>query len=98
MLLNLQMRLVLEQGTDRRRYNLPTTSDELAAVITHETTEATRRDIVLTVRNLGTNERPLKRIDPTTTAYMPLYYVLLFLYRDYGWHYGLTLCNQNGTR
>lgn len=29
---------------------------------------------------------------------MPLHYVLLFVFGEYGWHYGLTLRENNGPR
>jgi len=49
-LLNPQMRLIVETGADRCRENLPT-SREIAAIIPNEYTEASRRDILLAVRD-----------------------------------------------
>lgn len=89
-LLNPQMRLIIETGADRRRENLPT-GEELAAVLPDEYAEASRRDIVLAVRDPGPNSRPLHLIDPSHAGYMALAYVLLFPYGDYGWNYSLEL-------
>src|SRR6201999_1955983 len=50
MLLNPQMRLVMEAGADRRRENLPT-GNEVAVILSDESEGASRRDIVLVVRN-----------------------------------------------
>ena len=90
LLLNPQMRLVVEQGADRRRENLPT-SDEVAVIIPDEFAGGSRRDIVLAVRDPARNGPHLTRVHVTHAAYMPLHYVLLFPYGDYGWHYGLEL-------
>ena len=95
--LNPQMRLVLEGGADRRRDNLPT-CNEVTAIIPYEREESSRRDIVLAVRNPGQNKPKLTKIHPSNASYMPLHYVLLFPYGDYGWHYGLTLRNRKGNR
>ena len=86
LLLNPQMRLIMESGADRRRENLPT-SHEVAVILSDEFEGASRRDIVLAVRNPQGGDAPLTRIDPTHAAYMPLHYVLLFPSGDYGWHY-----------
>ena len=50
------MRLIVELGADRRRENLPT-SNEVTAIILDEYTDASRRDLILTVRKVG-RERP----------------------------------------
>jgi hypothetical protein len=97
LLLNPQMRLVMESGADRRRENLPT-ANEVTAIIPYETEEATRRDIVLAHRDPTRNGPKVTRIDPTVASYMPLHYVLLFPHGDYGWHFGLSLRNLHGTR
>ena len=47
--LNPQLRLILEAGADRRRENLPT-SDEVAVIIPDEYSDASFRDIVLAER------------------------------------------------
>jgi hypothetical protein len=92
-ILNPQMRLLLEAGADQRRHNLPT-SNEVALIIADEYGEPCSREIVLTYRN-GTG---LSYIDPNHGAYMPLHYVLLFPGGDMGWHWALELCNVNGVR
>ena len=89
-ILNPQMRLVLEEGADRRRENLPT-SDEVAVIIPDENGDSSFRDIVLAERGGPTNQPRCHRINATHAAYMPLHYVLLFPRGDLGWHYGLQL-------
>jgi hypothetical protein len=84
------MRLIMESGADRRQENL-LTSNKVAAILTDEFNGASRRDIVLAVRNPRGREPALARIDPTHAAYMPLHYVLLFPSGDYGWHYEMQL-------
>lgn len=90
LLLNPQMRLVMEAGADQRRENLPT-SDEVAVILPDEFSGGSRRDIVLAVRNPSGNQPRLATIDVSHAAYMPLHYVLLFPRGDYGWHYELQL-------
>ncbi|RMZ76301.1 hypothetical protein DV736_g6706, partial [Chaetothyriales sp. CBS 134916] len=89
-ILNPQMRLVLEEGADRRRENLPT-SDEVAVIIPDEYGNPSRRDIVLAERGGSTDQQRCHCIDVTHAVYMPLHYVLLFPYGDLGWHYGMQL-------
>lgn len=96
-ILNPQMRLVVESGADRRRENLPT-STEVAAILPNEFGEASRRDIILAIRNPSVNGPQLKQVHVTHAAYMPLHYVLLFPYGDYGWHYDLHLRERRGAR
>jgi hypothetical protein len=90
------MRLVVKAGADRCRENL-LTSDKVTAIIPDKYTAASRRDLVLTVREGGQDCPQLYTVDVTYAAYMPLHYVLLFLYSDTGWHYGLQLRNPNRT-
>lgn len=97
LLLNPQMRLIMETGADRRRENLPT-SNEVAGILSDEFDGASSRDIVLAVRNPRGRDHPLNRINPTHAAYMPLHYVLLFPCGDYGWHYDLRLREGHGER
>ena len=96
-LLNPQMRLIVETGADRRRENLPT-GNEVAAIIPNEYTEASRRDILLAVRDPVYGQSHLEKVPVTNAAYMPLHYVLLFPRGDLGWHYGMTLRNAAGVR
>jgi hypothetical protein len=53
-LLNPQMRLVLQSGADRRRENLPA-STELAGILPDEFTDESRRDVLLAVREPSRN-------------------------------------------
>ena len=92
-LLNLQLRLIIEQGADKRRENLPT-SNEIAIIIPDEYPVAGYRDIVLADRN-GNN---FSVINPINAAYMPLHYVLLFPRGQLGWHWALKLRNERGDR
>lgn len=96
-LLNPQMRLILQSGADRRRENLPTAT-ELAGILPDEFTDESRRDILLAVREPGRNDPQLHRVAVTHAAYMPLHYVLLFPSGEYGWHYGMQLRDARQTR
>ena len=89
-ILNPQMRLVLEEGADRRRENLPT-SNEVAVIIPDENGDPNCRDIILAERGGPATEPRCHRIHATHAAYMPLHYVLLFPRGDLGWHYQLLL-------
>ena len=89
-ILNPQMRLVLEHGADRRRENLPT-SDEVAVIIPDENGDPNYRDIVLAERGEPADRPRYHRVNATHPAYMPLHYVLLFPRGDHGWHYQLRL-------
>jgi hypothetical protein len=96
-LLNPQMHLVLQSGADRRRENLPT-STELAGILPDEFTEESRRDVLLAVREPGRHGPQLHRVPVTHATYMPLHYVLLFPYGEYGWHYEMQLRDARHTR
>jgi hypothetical protein len=77
------MRLILESGANCRYKNL-LTSNEVIALILNEYTNISRYDLMLIVRE-ASRERPQMRIvNVIHVAYMPLYYVLLFLYSDLG--------------
>jgi hypothetical protein len=77
------MRLILESGANCRYKNL-LTSNKVTALILDKYMDASRRDLVLIVREAG-RERPQMRIvNVTHVAYMPLHYVLLFPYGDPG--------------
>jgi len=66
--------LHLREGTDGKRYNLPTV-DEIAAVIPGDGSEdvGEHRDMVLRLREGG-----LQCISHLHPSYLPLHYVLLF--------------------
>ena len=89
---NLQMSLVLQQGDDRRRYNLPTV-DEIAAIIpgTGEEDVDHNRDIVLCYKHGG-----LHNISHLHPLYAPLHYVLLFPNGDQGWHRYIDIVRPEG--
>lgn len=97
MILNPQMKLVMETGADKRRENLPTSS-EMAVIIPDEYGEPCFRDIVLATRNTDTDGQSFSHIDPSHAAYMPLHYVLLFPQGDLGFHWALRLHNDERRR
>ena len=100
-ILNPQLRLIMEKGADRRRENLPT-GKEVALLIPEEEGKPGGRDLILAHRPApGSTEEgaSLKRIHFTHPAYMPLHYVLLFPDGDVGRHFGLRLqANANPER
>jgi len=79
------MWLTMEMGANRRHKNLPT-SNEVTVILLDEFDRSSRRDIVLTVYSPARIQPVPARIDVTHAAYMPLHYVLLFPYGDYGKH------------
>ncbi|KAF8901877.1 hypothetical protein CPB84DRAFT_908724 [Gymnopilus junonius] len=79
-----QVRLRLEPGVDRRRYNLPT-ADEVAVILPGDGS-CGPRDIILRQRG-----GPLHRISDLHPAYTPLQYPLLFPRGENGWHPQLQL-------
>ena len=94
-LLNPQMKLLLEMGADRRRSNLPTV-DEVAIIIPDEYNQGGFRDIVLAYRNPEIDTNQYHTISSNSAAYMPLHYVLFFPCGDLGWHWALTLQDPEG--
>jgi hypothetical protein len=89
-LLNPQMRLIIETGADRRRENLPT-ANEVAAIIPDESDQAGEREVVIAKRNLDGRNNSFHHVPCTHGAYMPLAYPLIFPYGDVGFHWGLRL-------
>ena len=77
-ILNPQMRLIMEAGADRCCKNLPT-SNEIATIIINEYDNPCKRDIILTERVNSVDGTSMKRISQNHTAYMPLHYILLFV-------------------
>jgi hypothetical protein len=77
------MRLIIELSANRRYKNL-LTSNEVIAIILDEYTDASRRDLVLTVREAGRERPQIRTVNVIYATYMPLHYVLLFLYGDLG--------------
>ena len=82
----ISMRLVLQQGDDQRRYNLPTVT-EIAAIIPArpdaelQQRKSDYREIALRMRGGG-----LSFISQCHPMYTPLHYVLLFPRGETGWH------------
>jgi len=93
LILNPQLRLVVERGADLRRENLPT-ADEVSMILPEEYGSDGFRDIVLAKRVNGENDSSFNFINPNHALYLPLHYVLLFPYGEHGWHWGRTLHNQ----
>lgn len=60
-------------------------------ILSDELEGASRRDIILTVRNLAGTQPTLARIDVTYAAYILLHYILLFPCGDYKWYYKMWL-------
>lgn len=96
-ILNPQMKLLLELGADSRRSNLPTT-DEVAMVIPDKYQQGGFRDIVLAYRSPENNNNQYHTISSNSAAYMPLHYVLFFPRGDLGWHWALTLQDPQNRR
>jgi hypothetical protein len=87
-------RIHFQQGTDGRRYNLPT-ADEIAVIIPGDGSEevSDKRDIVLRLQG-----GQLRRISQLSHAYSTLHYVLLFPSGEEGWHLGIPLNIPQGGR
>jgi len=93
-ILNPQLRLVLEVGADHRRHNLPT-ADEVAMILPSEYGDSGFRDIVLAKRG-NNGQEGFSSINANHAGYMPLYYVQLFPGGQLGWHWALELLNPDG--
>ena len=91
-ILNPQLRRIIDTGADRRRENLPT-SNEIALIIPDEYGKAGFRDIVLAKRTAGVDNN-FSSINPNHASYMALHYGLLFPCGDMGWHWGLELVDS----
>jgi len=87
------LQLTVNRNQDRRRYNLPT-SDEVAAVIPGDGTQASgSRDIVLRRR-----DGSLNRVNEGSAMYECLQYPLFFIYGEDGYHYDLSMSPNNTKR
>ena len=91
-----QLRLISNDGSDPRRYNLPTVNHELAAFIPDIPSEyggQGYRDILLYLRHasFATQSRFLTRIHPDHALYLPLHYVLFYPTGGRGYYHGLQL-------
>jgi hypothetical protein len=79
-----------EGAPDRRRYNAPTTSTDVGAVIVggegdSDNAIATKRDIVVHMKGSDNNNR-LTHISELNQFYDPLHYVLIHPHGDAGWN------------
>ena len=83
--LNPQMKLLLELGPDCRQSNLPTI-EEVAIIIPDKYNQAGFCDIVLAYWHLENNNTQYHTVNSNSAAYMSLHYVLFFLSGDLGWH------------
>lgn len=77
-ILNPQMRLIIEKSADRQWENLPT-SNEVTLILPDEYGDKGPGDIVLVYRS-DENGELFHRINQKHAAYMPLRYMLLFPY------------------
>jgi hypothetical protein len=75
------MRLIIKSSANCRRENL-LTSNKVTAIILDKYTDASRRDLVLTVREASRERPQIRTVNVIHATYMPLYYVLLFPYSD----------------
>ncbi len=82
-ILNPQIWLILEAGVDHHYKNL-LTNNEVAVIIPDKHSNAGFRDIVLAKHSMPNKPLQYCRINSTYAAYIPLHYVLLFLYSDIG--------------
>jgi len=97
LILNPQLRLVVERGADRRRENLPT-ADEVSMILPEEYGDQGMRDIVLARRVDEEDVESFTLINPNHALYLPLHYVLLFPNGELGWHWGRRLANKPDKR
>ena len=90
LILNPQLQIVIQPGSDKRRFNLPVTG-EVAAILPDEWSDPSFRDVLLYHRNEdGTVSDRRTKIARTHPAYLPLHYVLLFPFGTPGWHWNMT--------
>ncbi|KAJ8581283.1 hypothetical protein M405DRAFT_938355 [Rhizopogon salebrosus TDB-379] len=84
---NVHARIHFQEGTDGRRYNLPT-ADEIAAIIPGDGSEEVddKRDIILRLQ-----DGQLRRISHLSPLYATLHYVLLYPRGEEGWHLDIPL-------
>jgi hypothetical protein len=75
------MRLIIKLSANRCRENL-LTSNKVTAIILDEYMDASRRNLVLTVREVSCKRPQIRTVNVIHAIYMPLHYVLLFLYSD----------------
>ena len=91
------MRLILEVNTNCRCKNL-LINNKVAVIILDKYIDASFCDIILAERCAPNKQLQYYYINLIYTAYMPLYYILLFPHGDTGWYWGLQLCDSNQAR
>jgi hypothetical protein len=94
-----QLRLVMESGADRRRKNLPVTS-EMAALIAGDAETPLYQDIVLAKRNPTPNadNSPFSTVFNVYPLYIALHYVPFFPRGDPGHSRSMTLRSEVNSR
>jgi hypothetical protein len=75
------MRLIIESGANYRRKNL-LTSNKVIALILDKYINVSCCDLVFIVYKRGRERLQIRIINVIYVAYMPLYYILLFLYSN----------------
>jgi hypothetical protein len=75
------MRLIIKLSANRRCENL-LTSNKVIAIILDKYINASCRDLILIVREVSRERPQIRIVNVIHAMYMPLYYVLLFLYSD----------------
>jgi hypothetical protein len=75
------MRLILESGANCCYKNL-LTSNKVIALILNKYINASRRDLMLIVREASYKRPQMHIVNVIYVAYIPLHYVLLFPYSD----------------
>jgi hypothetical protein len=75
------MRLIIKSSANCHYKNF-LTSNKVTAIILDEYINASRRDLILTIREASRKRLQIRIINVIHAIYMPLHYVLLFLYSD----------------
>jgi hypothetical protein len=75
------MRLIIELSANCRYENL-LTSNEVMAIILDKYMDASRYNLVLIVCKANYKRLQIHIVNVIYATYMPLYYILLFLYSD----------------
>ena len=84
-ILNPQIKLIIKARANWCYKNLPT-ANEVTIVIFNKHKSASNYNIILTNRGLPREPLWYYYISLNYTAYIPLYYILLFPYNDCGWY------------
>jgi hypothetical protein len=77
------MHLIIKSGANRRRKNLPT-SNKVIALIPDKYINASYYNLVLIICKASYKRLQMRIINVIYAIYMPLYYILLFLYSNPG--------------